>query len=246
MDHCPAPEPADPTLRLTRDAYYIAVHTLRSTLPAPEDDSPEATARRDHAAIVQVAAMLPANADEAFLAAQCVGARLYGADCLRQARELAAAKDQVWARKCGAQGLSALRESRQARSLLARLQAERRKREENAAATEQAAWIEYCAIGLMTDALADAAPVAAAKPSPSPPAPPPASEEPRADLVAEADLYATMYPRRAALIRARGGLPEPCDFGPPRPELVHIIVTGTSPALLALNVEPQHEAAAAG
>src|SRR5271166_5899748 len=94
MDHCPAPEPADPTLRLTRDAYYIAVHTLRSTLPAPEDDSPEATARRDHAAIVQVAAMLPANADEAFLAAQCVGARLYGADCLRQARELAAAKDR--------------------------------------------------------------------------------------------------------------------------------------------------------
>ena len=74
MDHHVAPEPADPTLRLTRDAYYIAVHTLRGTLPPAEADTQEAIARRDHAAIVQVAAMLPANADEAFLAAQSVGA----------------------------------------------------------------------------------------------------------------------------------------------------------------------------
>ena len=112
MDHHAAPEPADPTLRLTRDAYYIAVHTLRGTLPPAEADTQEAIARRDHAAIVQVAAILPANADEARLAAQCVAARLYGMDCIRQAREFAAAKDPVWERKCGAQGLSALRESR--------------------------------------------------------------------------------------------------------------------------------------
>ena len=50
-------------------------------------------------------------------------------------------------------------------------------------------------------------------------------------------MYATMYPRRAVLIRARGGLPESCDFGPPRPELVHAIVTGNSPTLLALDPE---------
>ena len=112
MDCDPASEPADPTLRLTRDAYYIAVHTLRGTLPAPESNTQEAIARRDHAAIVQVAAMLPANADEACLAAQCVAARLYGMDCIREAREFAVAKDPVWERKCGAQGLSALRESR--------------------------------------------------------------------------------------------------------------------------------------
>ena len=47
-----------------------------------------------------------------------------------------------------------------------------------------------------------------------------------------------MYPRRAACIRALGGLPQPCDFGPPSPELVHAIVTGTSPTLLALDREP--------
>jgi hypothetical protein len=34
--------------------------------------------------------------------------------------------------------------------------------------------------------------------------------------------------RRAALIRSLGGLPDKSDFGPPSPDLVHAIVTGTS------------------
>ena len=50
-------------------------------------------------------------------------------------------------------------------------------------------------------------------------------------------MYAVIHPRRAARIRALGGLPEPCDFGPPEPELVRAIVTGTSPTLRALDVE---------
>jgi hypothetical protein len=54
------------------------------------------------------------------------------------------------------------------------------------------------------------------------------------DLVAEADRYAVIYPQRAARIRSLGGLPQPCDFGPPPPELVDAIVTGTSPTLRAL------------
>jgi hypothetical protein len=252
MDHHVAPEPADPTLRLTRDAYYIATHTLRSMLPAPEDNSPEATARRDHAAIVQVAAMLPANADEAFLAAQCVGARLYGAGCLRQAHEFDAARDQAWARKCGAQGLSSLRESRQARSLLARLQAAREKREQDPAATDRAAWSEHCTLGLMADALAGPPPtdpVVVAEPPPvvEPPTPqPPADGAPVRDLAAEAEMYAIIYPRRARLIRAHGRLPDSIDFGPPDPELVPFIATGTTPALHALDAEALEEAAAAG
>ena len=230
----PASAPADPTLRLTRDAYYIAVHTLRGTLPAPEADTPEAIARRDHAAIVQVAAMLPANADEACLAAQCVAAR-----------EFAAAKDPVWERKCGAQGLSALRESRQARALLARLQAVREKREADPAATDRAAWSEHCTLGLMTDALAESpgepVPVLAPAPSPAQEPPPVADEaadaEPKRDLAAEAEMYAIMYPRRARLIRAYGGLPDTIDFGPPDSELVPFIVHGTTPELLALDAE---------
>jgi hypothetical protein len=54
------------------------------------------------------------------------------------------------------------------------------------------------------------------------------------DLVVEADQYAIIHPRRAARIRAIGGLPQPCDFGPPPPELVHAVVTGTTPTLRAL------------
>ena len=181
--------------------------------------------------------MLPANADEACLAAQCVAARLYGMDCIREAREFAVAKDPVWERKCGAQGLSALRESRAARALLARLQAER---EKDPAATDRAAWSEHCSIGLMMDALGESMP-AEAMPAPvaePPPAAEPAADEaPKRDLAAEAEMYAIMYPRRAKLIRTHGGLPDTIDFGPPDPELVPFIVNGTTPALLSLDTE---------
>jgi len=61
------------------------------------------------------------------------------------------------------------------------------------------------------------------------------------DIAAEADQYAVIYPQRAARIRALGGLPNPCDFGPPTPELVHAIVTGTSPILRALDTQPHRE-----
>ena len=43
--------------------------------------------------------------------------------------------------------------------------------------------------------------------------------------------------RIAALIRSLGGLPEPCDFGPPPPGQVAAIVTGTGPTLRALDAE---------
>ncbi|HME19977.1 MAG TPA: hypothetical protein VKI44_01185, partial [Acetobacteraceae bacterium] len=210
MDHQPEPEPADPTLRLTRDTYYMLVHHLRGTLLPPVIDTPEELARRDHAAIAQVAAMLPGNADEAYLGVQCVAARLYALDCIRLARQLAEI-DPMRAGKCAAQGKSMMRESRQSRSLLARLQAAREKREADRAATDRAAWSEHCTIGLMTDALAEAPPAAPAKPAPPPVAPvaePPADEAPKRDLAAEAELFAIMYPRRARLIRSRGGLPD--------------------------------------
>ena len=245
-----ATDPLDLSYQLAGDVYRLVVHTLRGLLPPPEDDSPEAEALRDRAAITRVAAMLPANADEAFLAAQCVGARLYGMGCIREARGLAKT-DPEWQRKCAAQGFSAFRESRQARSLLARLQAAREKREADPAATDRAAWSEHCSIGLMTDALGEAPAAVPAEP-PRPPTPeppalaaaePPADTEPKRDLAAEAELYAIMYPRRAKLIRSLGGLPDNPDFGLPDPELVPFIATGTTPALLALDAEALQEAA---
>jgi hypothetical protein len=87
---------------------------------------------------------------------------------------------------------------------------------------------------MMADALGHPASEATPEPSPPPPPDPQPAEEPVPDLVAEADRYAVIYPQRAALIRALGGLPQPCDFGPPPPELVDTIVTGTSPTLRAL------------
>src|SRR5205085_1532433 len=111
----------------------------------------EDEARRDRAAIALVASMLPGNAEEADLAARCVGHAAYGEDCLRQARVHRG--DLTRFLKCTAQAASVERTAQSARSLLLRLQAERRKREADSAAADQAAWREHCAIGMMADAL---------------------------------------------------------------------------------------------
>ena len=258
MDCQPVAEPSDPTYRITRDVYYELVRSLRSTLSLLPTGTPEDIARRDNAAIAQVAAMLPANADEANIAANCVGARLYAMDCFAQARELQAT-DPLWARKCAAQATSSMREANRGRTLLMRLQAAREKREADPKATDAAAWSEYCTIGLMTAALTDTpsrpdapSPAAAAEPPPPAAQPPPASpssaspegEEPQ-DWAAEAEFYAIHYPRRARLIRSLGRLPDAPTFGPPPPELVAAIVSGATPHLRALDAQAPYEAAAA-
>jgi hypothetical protein len=238
MDH---PEP-DLTLQLPRDMYYQLVHTLRTSLPPPIANTQGDLARRDNAAIAQVASLLPANADEANLAAQYVAANAQALDCLRLARMYP--NDVSLALKCTAQAASMMRQARGARSLLLRVQAERQKREADNASHDKAAWIEHCAVSLMADALDRTPPAPIAQPPHPPSAPiPEQAVAPQPDPVAEAEQYAIIYPRRAALIRSLGGLPAKCDFGPPLPELVHAIVTGTSPTLCALD-SPAEAAAA--
>jgi hypothetical protein len=76
---------------------------------------------------------------------------------------------------------------------------------------------------------------------PAPTAPPVPTEdaaEPVIDAVAEAEHYALIYPDRAALIRAHGGLPTRLTFGPPEPDIVAALVNGTSPALRATAPHP--------
>ena len=226
-------QPADLSLQLPRDVYHVVVYTLRGLLPPPETDTPEAEACRDRAAIARVASMLPANDEEADLAARCVAHAAYAMDCLRLARDYRAT-DHAYFLKCTAQAASTERKAQSARSLLLRLQTERRKRQADNAAADQDAWTEHCAIGMMANALGEASPEAPPEPSPPPPPVPQPAEEPEPDLVAEADRYAVIYPQRAARIRSLGGLPQPCDFGPPPPELVDAIVTGTSSTLRAL------------
>ena len=53
-----------------------------------------------------------------------------------------------------------------------------------------------------------------------------------------------IYPQRAARIRALGALPEKLDFGPPSPELVAAIVTGTGPMRAARSMRTAAHAAA--
>jgi hypothetical protein len=246
-----APQP-DLTLQLPRDMYYQVIHTLRGAMPPPVTRSPEDLVRRDNAVIAQVACLLPANADEANIAALYVAASAQALDCLRLAREFPAGEALIL--KCSAQAASMMRESRAARSLLMRVQALRQKREADHTALDQAAWIEHCAINLMADALGRTAlgrtppaPIAEPPPAMSTPAmstpamstpaeaTPVEEPAPQPDPAAEAEQYAIIYPRRAALIRSLGGLPDRPDFGPPAPALVHAIVTGTSPTLRALD-----------
>ena len=84
---------------------------------------------------------------------------------------------------------------------------------------------------------------APAQPEAAVPAPAPAAARPEFSERTEAEQYALIHPRRAARIRAAGGLPTPCDFGPPEPAIVAELVHGTSPILRALD---HHELEAAG
>jgi hypothetical protein len=128
-----------------------------------------------------------------------------------------------------------MRQARATWSLLLRVQAERRKREADNAATDRAAWTEHCAIGLMAQALDRAAPEAAA--GPLPPTVPAIVDDaaPQPDPIAEAEQYAAIYPQRAALIRRLGRVPDNVTFGPPEDYLVRALVTGRTAVLLALD-----------
>ena len=173
----------DLTLQLPRDTYWLVVHTLHRSLPPPPTDYPDDQARRDRAAIAEVASMLPGNAEEASLAAQYVATKAYALHCLQAARDHPG--DIACLLKCTAQAARMTHEERGLRTLLQRLQAERRRRETNPDATNSAAWVEHCAIGLMAQELPDPLPVPPPAPPPerqpaqaSPPEPQPPDPEP--------------------------------------------------------------------
>jgi hypothetical protein len=119
--------PDNLALRLPADAYYHLV---------PPTDSPDDLARRNHAAIAAVAALCPANAAEAILAADFVAASEQGRDCLRLA-QLPETTPEM-AAKCRAEARSMMREAKSAVRLLVKLQEVRRKRDsDSVAATAQ-------------------------------------------------------------------------------------------------------------
>ncbi|MEA2791988.1 MAG: hypothetical protein QOG73_4394, partial [Acetobacteraceae bacterium] len=119
------------------------VYTLTDLLPPPIDDSPEALRARNHAAVAKVAALLPVNANEADLAAQCVAARAQGEEMLRLLRQHA--DDIGLVMRLNAQYGSMVRTSLSVLGRLMRVQAVRQKREAIEGAANQDAWAQHVA-----------------------------------------------------------------------------------------------------
>jgi hypothetical protein len=186
---------------------------LCGELPPPADGNPDTRAMHERGAMDAVIALHPMDAFEARLAVRIVAADAHAGDSLRLAG--LAANDPAEMHRCRAQAASMSRQSDAALRSLLRIQAIREKQETamHPAAMERAGyWFKEI-------------PVPAPSPSHEPAtAPQPAADaecDPiQADTDAEAELYAAIYPDRAARIRAAGGLPAKLDFGPPEPEIV--------------------------
>jgi len=207
MDLRHEPERPDLTLQLPRDVYYQLIHTLRAALPTVTD-TPEDRARRDNAAIAQVACLLPANADEANLAATYVAASARAMDCLRLSQEYSA-PDHSFALKCDA--------------LAASTRTQALTDPPHPATAEPPSRLEP-----------PPSPPAQTEANLAAPHPMPATGlDP--EVAAEANRYALQHRKRAALIRRLGRLPDRLDCGPLSPDLIRAIATGTSSILQSLD-----------
>jgi hypothetical protein len=135
--------PPPPTTNLSTQLYLQLVYTLTDLLPAPLDGTPGALRARNHAAIAKVAALLPVNANETDLAAQCIAARAQAEDILRLLRENA--DDLALVIRLNAQYTSMVRTSLSVHARLMRVQAVRQKREAIEGAANQDAWTQHVA-----------------------------------------------------------------------------------------------------
>ncbi|HEY2619438.1 MAG TPA: hypothetical protein VGI78_19005, partial [Acetobacteraceae bacterium] len=186
------------------------VGSLYSYLPPPVVDTAEARAARQQTALALITELRPADVVEADLAARIVAASYHADDSLRVAAQPGQPQEEV--RRHRAQANSMMRTAERMRHSLERRQSTREKAEAamHPEAMERAGWW-----------FREASVPATASPAP--------------DVLAEAENYASANPERAARIRATGGLPEPLDFTPPRPDVVATLVNGTSTILCALD-----------
>src|SRR5450432_2929277 len=159
--------PPHPALDLFPQMYYQLVYTLTGLLPPPLDDTPEALRARNHAAVAKVAALLPVNANEADLAAQCIAARAQAEEMLRLLRQHA--DDIGLVMRLNAQYGSMLRTSLSVHARLMRVQALRHKREAIDGAANRDALALHVAERLMLAVVdPDAGPQQAAWPGTAP------------------------------------------------------------------------------
>src|ERR1700742_126936 len=139
--------PPPQTIDLSTALYYQLVYTLTDLLPPPLDDMPEALRARNQAAIAKVAALLPVNANEIDLAAQCIAARAQAEEMLRLIRQHA--DDILLVLRLNAQYGSMVRTSLSLHGRLMRVQALRQKREAIDGTANQDAWTRHIAEGCM-------------------------------------------------------------------------------------------------
>jgi hypothetical protein len=132
-----------PANHLTAHLHYQLVYTLTALLPPPIDDSPAALRTRNYAAFAKVAALLPVNANETDLAAQCIAARAQAEDILRLLRQHAG--DIGLVIRLNAQYGSMVRTSLSVHARLMRVQAVRHKREAIDGAATTDAWAQLVA-----------------------------------------------------------------------------------------------------
>jgi hypothetical protein len=159
--------PPRPANDLPTHLYYQLVYTLTGLLPPPLDDTPEALNTRNLAAIAKVAALLPVNANEADLAAQCIAARAQAEDVLRLLRQNA--DDIGLVMRLNAQYGSMVRTSLSVHGRLMRVQALRQKREAiDGAANEDARDLHVAERSMLGVADPDAGPQQAAWPGTAP------------------------------------------------------------------------------
>jgi hypothetical protein len=136
MPALPEPEPPDPTPNpLPAIICRAMVRDLSRGLPDPPDDTPDARAERDHAAIAEAAWLAPADPAELRIALRCVTADAWANAWLRLMNAHAA--DTPTLLRLSAQAAAMARLANASRALLQRLQAQRRPR--TPAATHDAA-----------------------------------------------------------------------------------------------------------
>lgn len=194
--------------------------TICATLPPPATDTPEIRADREDAAMSAVAALHPADAFEALLAARIVAAEASAVDSV--ALSMQYRNDLAATLRCRAQASAMMRQAQSALRSLRQMQAVREKAETEMqpAAMERAGyWYR------------DASATPPTEPAPQP-----------ADLT-EPEHDAVLNPDPKAPIRAEVDLPDHPDFAPPAPETVAEIVSATLPLLKALGKRPEAAAA---
>ena len=210
-----------PPLHSLSDALSRAVFAdLRGLLPPIATDTPEARASREALAMEALAALDPADAFEADLAVQIVGFAAHAKDCMRLAAQPGRTEDDV--RRCRAQALAMGRQAQAGIRLLERRQARRAKAE----AAMHPPTMERAGYWFRA--------VEPSEPKVEPKVEPKLEQQPQrreASDMTRGELYAVNYPRRAALIRAHGGLPARIDFGAPEPDIVEELLTSTSPLI---------------